>query len=371
MMKKYLFIFVPALLVGCGDNNEVTMSEPVSTTTVEQTVYQWSTVQASSKAQQFVEKSSDEYWQTVSGKELKKGVSVYLTTNDNLIRVAPKASYENGEVYKAAGIEIEDLELLDTSSKIKYNVSATASQSQMKLAGFDDGSVAIKGLTNGQNAILKSRQPLADNGLYLIHVKEKNTPHVLNIKSGFKKINEEASLPFNLNMPSGTITSKDVSLSLISPVAEQVEVSLTSNGVEFSQPLEQLGAINGFYELDALVLADVNGKKVMRSIKVPFTNVKETASLGQPRFKQEVGRVIVDMPIEADLPGRYAVKATLASKEGDIITKLATIEVAAHIDNYAKLSLPFDVSLVGTKKITLTDVEVTDQTRMIKTYPKL
>ncbi|GAA0294678.1 hypothetical protein GCM10009128_11590 [Psychrosphaera haliotis] len=370
-MKKYLFIFVPALLVGCGDNNLQTSSEEVSTKPVEQTVYQWSSVQASSQAQQFVEKSSDEYWQTVSGKELKKGVSVYLTTNDNLIRVAPKATYDNGQVFKAAGVEIQDLELLDSTSKIKYDLSPTATQSQMKLAGFDDGSVAIKGLTNGQNAILKTRQPLADHELYLIHVKEKNTPHVLNIKSGFKKLNNDNRLSFNLDMPSGTIASQDVSLSLISPVSEQVDVSLSNGGVEFSQPLEQLGAINGFYELDALVLADINGKKVMRSVKVPFTNVKETASLGQPRFKQAAGRVLVDMPIEADMPGRYAVKATLATRDGDTVTKLATIEVAAHIDSYADLSLPFNVNLVGAKKVFLTDVEVTDQTRMIKTYPKL
>ncbi len=369
-MKNLLLIFVPVLLLGCNAQDDDS-SQVNESSQIEQTVYQWASVQKGGTPQRNVVKTSDEYWQTVTGRELKKGVAVYLTTDDNLIRVAPKASYDHGQVFKAKGIDIDQLELLNNNAKTKYDLTATASQSVMQQAGFDDGSVALKGLTNGDNAILKTRQALSDDDVYLIHVKEKNSPHLLTIKSGFEKSNQAQRLPVELSVGNKALLKDEITLSLISPVSEQVNVQYNAGTAEFSQPLEQLGAINGFYEIEARVMTEIKGKKVMRSVKVPFTNVTTTALLGAPKYQTNANKVVVNLPIEAEMPGRFAIKATLASKNGDVVTQLATVEVAAQIDSFEQLSLPFDIATAPKGELFLMNVELTDQTRMMKTYPKL
>ncbi|MEL7309138.1 MAG: DUF4785 domain-containing protein, partial [Pseudomonadota bacterium] len=50
----------------------------------EQTVYQFPQVQPAANAQlETLEKDSVEYWQKVSGKELKRGVPVFVNQADN------------------------------------------------------------------------------------------------------------------------------------------------------------------------------------------------------------------------------------------------------------------------------------------------
>jgi hypothetical protein len=80
----------------------------------EQTVYQFPQVQPASNAQlQTLEKDSVEYWQKVSGKELKRGVPVFVNQADNFIRIAPKARFDSGEVFKPHGLQLDKLSVRD------------------------------------------------------------------------------------------------------------------------------------------------------------------------------------------------------------------------------------------------------------------
>ena len=279
---------------------------------------------------------------------------------------------DSGANYKSMGIDLGELELTDSSAKKSYTVSQMASQEEMKLAGFEDGSVAIQAKTQGRNAILKSTQNLADDDLYLIHVKEKNSPVTLAIESGFKKQVGTSTLPMDLSFGSQTanIKASDVSLKLYSPVDETVNVSFSNNAVQFDQDLQQVGAINGYYEIEATVLAEVEGKLVKRTTKVPFANVRQTASLGTASIAISGNQVVANIPVTAELPGRYAVKATLAVEENGELKPINTIEVAKEMEYSGSLALPFKSLINANGKFHLINIEVTDQTRMIKMYPK-
>lgn len=380
-MKKLLFILAPFVLAGCDATNSNSSESasapklaPVSAVTqVQQTVYQWQDVQPAGVEQATINKSSHEYWQTVSGRELMAGVEVYLTTEENFIRLAPKASFENGEVYKAQGLDLDQLELAGPSKK-GHTLSQKANQKEMNLAGFADGSVAISAATKGQNTIIKSTQALQADAAYLIHVVEKNSPIALDVESGFKKSQSQDNLQLDLQIAGSKVSDGEVVVSLISPVDEDVNVAFANDQVEFDQPLSQLGAINGFYEIEATVTKEINGKLVKRSLKVPFTNVLHTASLGQHKFEKEasmgLATVYANIPIDVVMPGQYAVKATLVSRIGDTDIPLATVEAAQKLDYSGTIQLPFQFPDMPEGQLLLTDIEVTDQSRMIKMYQK-
>ena len=92
-MKKLISILVPTvlapmLLTGCDQNSDnksmsaapdaANMQQAVDLT-ADQTIYQWDSALPASEEMLSINKISDEYWETVSGKQLKQGVMVYLT----------------------------------------------------------------------------------------------------------------------------------------------------------------------------------------------------------------------------------------------------------------------------------------------------
>ena len=139
----------------------------------EQTVYQFPEVQSASVAQlHMLEKDSVEYWQRVSGKELKRGVPVFVNQAEHFIRIAPKARFESGEVFKPRDLQLDKFSVSDANAQ-QLPMHAIAAREQMQNAGFTDGSVGLKlGQVNAK-AMLKTSQALNDNDTYLVHVIEK------------------------------------------------------------------------------------------------------------------------------------------------------------------------------------------------------
>lgn len=337
-----------------------------------QTVYQFKSVQTNAaKPNSTLTKSSNEYWQTYTGKELKQGVELALSDKEQLIRVAPKARYEQGQVFKPKGLELKQLKLLDKQTKKELKLQRKADQQQMRDAGFDDGSVALASLDVSNNPILKTDQALNDNDKYLVHVKEKKSKFVLKAKNQLRKSHKSDSLKFELDLNGKKPNKKQVKLVLHSPSNESVNVALVNDKVVFDQPLETIGAINGFYEIEALVTMDVSGEPLKRSIKMPFSNEIETASIGTETYRVKNRNVHVEVPVSVEMPGRYALKATLAMVKNGKVNRLATVEVAKQIEHADTLMLPFNVMSRSKGQFTLVDVELTDQTRMIKMYPEL
>lgn len=334
-----------------------------------QTVYQYKQVQAKTTPQTSISKTSQEYWQTYSGKELKAGIELSITDNEPLIRVAPKARFDNGQVFKPKGLELKQLKLVDKQTRKELKAQRKMSQQQMRDAGFDDGSIALASIGQSKNAILKTEQALNDSDKYLVHVIEKRSKHILKAKNQFKKAHKSDSLELELELNGKKPKKQQVQLRLNSSNDEQVNLEFDGNSVYFDQPLRELGARNGYYEIEALVTMDVNGEQLKRSIKMPFSNELQTASVGSESYQVANNRVDVSIPVTADMPGRYSIKATLAERQKGKLKKLATIEVARHVDHVETFDLPFQLSKKAKGKYTLVDLELTDQTRMIKMYP--
>ncbi|EWH07823.1 hypothetical protein AT00_01700 [Pseudoalteromonas lipolytica SCSIO 04301] len=334
----------------------------------EQTVYQFPEVQSASVAQlHMLEKDSVEYWQRVSGKELKRGVPVFVNQAEHFIRIAPKARFESGEVFKPRDLQLDKFSVSDANAQ-QLPMHAIAAREQMQNAGFTDGSVGLKlGQVNAK-AMLKTSQALNDNDTYLVHVIEKGSRNALHAKTQFKVNDQQQRVGMQLSMGQKRVKDNEVQLSLYSPEGEQLDVRYENGEAVFTYPLETLGAANGYYELEANVETKVNGQTVKRSIKMPFVNSSQTitmdnakvTALGNNQYQAWV-------PVQVTDSGRYAIRATLTGKgdKGERV-KLATVEVAKQIDNYDQFMMPFSVSKAAKAPFELVDIELTDQTRMLK-----
>ncbi|WP_406664096.1 DUF4785 domain-containing protein [Gallaecimonas sp. GXIMD1310] len=331
-------------------------------------VYQYPAPQIQAKPMLTISKQSNEYWQRVTGKELKAGVALHITQADNLVRVAPKAHFQAGQVEKARGLDLNLLSLHGSAKGKALAVQRIASQQQMRQAGFEDGSVAMKAPLEAH--ILKTSQPLRDDDEYLVHVKEKGSPLVLDAKADFRVHPGQQKLALALAMQGQALPAKGVKLTLVSPDGDKVPVHYDGQNVTFDTPLQAVGARHGYYQLNVFSESTVNGQTVARSATLPFMQTEQTATLGSSHLETASdGSVVAKVPLLAQQPGRFAIKATLVSVQGKQKVALATTEVAQQVDADAVFSLPFKVSGQDLSHYQLDDLVITDQTRMLKLYP--
>lgn len=340
-----------------------------------QTVYQFPQVQTTPTAPlKSLEKSSVEYWQQVSGKELKQGVPVFVNQADHLIRIAPKARFENGEVIKPYDLQLDKFSVKDTQSQRALPVQAIAAREQMQQAGFNDGSIGLKlGQINGKGKpMLQTSQGLNDQDTYLVHVIEKGSSNALKARTQFTLAEHQQRLGLELNLGQTKLQDKNVQLKLHSPTGEQIDVQYKGGEAIFAQPLTYLGAANGYYELEASVDTQVNGQKVKRSVKMPFVHSMQTISIHDAKV-QALGanQYQASVPVEVTDTGRYAIRATLTGRadNGERI-RLATVEVAKELEGYGQFLMPFSATQGANAPYRLVDIELTDQTRMLKFTPQ-
>ncbi|MFY8274498.1 DUF4785 domain-containing protein [Pseudoalteromonas sp. SSDWG2] len=340
----------------------------------EQTVYQYPQVQPAGEALQSLHKTSVEYWQTVSGKELKTGIPVFVSQSQHFIRIAPRAHFDSGEIIKPQSLASKAFIAKDADTQKELSIHVVAEQQHMREAGFDDGSVGIK-LANikaqGQT-LLRTKQALNDNDEYLVHVIEKGSRQALKANTQFTLGQYQQRLDISLDLGDAPLKNEQVKLRLHSPVSEKVDVAFDNGEAVFAQPLTHLGAAQGYYELEATVTTQMNGQTIKRSVQMPFvysaqTIVMDTATV--TALADNHYQAIV--PVEVEMHGRYAIRATLRgqSNNGDPIS-IATVEVAKNISSADQFVLPFTSTQAVYGPYQLVDVELIDQTRMLKFTPQ-
>lgn len=331
-------------------------------------VYQYPKAQAPEQALGTLDKQSDEYWQEVTGKALRQGVPLYISQDKALVRVAPKARFEGGQVFKAKGLDINQLTLADANGKA-LALERLAAQQEMASAGFGDGSVALR-VAKGQ-ARLSSSQPLNDDDRFLVHVKEKGSVHLLSASSDFTLPQGTNRIKLALSLDGQALAPGQVQLTLTSPGGQMVPVRYDGRYLRPQVPLEEVGARHGYYRLEVFTQSQVAGQTLARSLALPVMQTQETASVGAVRLERlDAQTLVAHIPLKARLDGRFAVKSTLIGQYQGKTLAIGTTEVAQDLAGGADFSLPFTLP-PGVEDLRLDNLVVTDQTRMLKFYPDL
>lgn len=373
MMKNVLFM---SLLSGSAVNAQVIQeyqvqrpaitSVPVGLQSEQPRVeYIWPEIQsAASIAPVVQEVSSDYYWEVVTGEQLMTGVTIYSSSPDALLRVAPKADTSSGVKMVSRALDLSQMNLKGANNKA-LRLRQIASVETMRQAGFDDGSVAFALPKSQQPMLLKTSQSLAPQAQYLIQVKEKSSSFKLRVSAPNALTRSDNVLELDMSITGQMVPDSHVEAQLLSPSEPSKALVYKHGRVELPETLNQVGAFEGLYELQFTVMTTVDGHQVKRSAKMPFAQHVSTAELSG-YIKRKGNKLL--LPLEVNEPGRYSVRATLQGrdKSGRVIS-IQTAEVAQWFSGTEDLLLPFNLEefdgLHG--PFTLHNVQLQDQSRMI------
>lgn len=334
-------------------------------------VYQFKQVQPRVEKNITQSIASNEYWMTVSGKQLKNGIDLPLSSRNSFVRVAPKITHKNDEQPYIEPLNVRSLKL--TSKDGQQNKETFAehvfAQKEMDDAGFSDGSVALKVKSNRvlQKYVLKTEQYLDDSSQYLVHVKEKESNAILNVvaTNEMKSTSNLFALQ-SLKFTDPSIKVTHVSARLKSPTNQSVDVNVTHSGAKFSEQLDYIGAINGLYELELQVDAMQSNMPIKRTIKVPFVNTKQTAkTLPGYNFKEINNTVRASVTLAVNESGKFSIQATLqGSDDGKRFYNIATVEMAKTFSSDGNFDIPFNVKS-RFKEYRLINVTLKDHSRLL------
>ncbi|SFC42938.1 DUF4785 domain-containing protein [Pseudoalteromonas denitrificans] len=315
---------------------------------------------------------SDEYWQEVTGAQLNAGIKVYLSDASTLVKLAPKAKFDEGQVFKPQELELNEIQLVNNQKSVKQKLVQLAAQKDMALAGFKDGSIALKveNASLASETILKYAQPLVADDKYIVHVKDKNSAFKLKVTSPLSiKKQLQPKLKLNAQLTNKQFSNKDVNAYLISPLGEKVALKYNQGNIVFSDELHQLGAVKGLYQVELNITTDHLANKIKRTIKVPFIQTAETAKVVTSDINiaaKNKTNVKVTVPLSIAQEGRFAVKATLQGFNlNNQKVDIATAEIAQYLYSDASLIMPFKVTGITKGPYSLSNIILTDQTRMI------
>lgn len=329
--------------------------------------YIWPAVQkVKNLSRQFQSISSDYYYQVVSGEELNNGVKVYTSGASSLLRLAPKADYTGGYKQQSKALDMSQLTLTNTN-KETLTLRQVASVEAMRLAGFNDGSIALRlpEKSTANPMILSSAQPLESGAQYLLQVKESQSPYKLTIQAANNLSHEENAFAMQMQIADKAVSKAKTQVTLLIPGQPSVALRFSGNKVKLPETLDYVGAANGLYELDITTMQEIDGLWVKRSAKVPFAQHVKTAQIsGQLAYKNHS----LYLPIDVYEPGRYMVSATLQGRnEAGKPVNVQTADVAQWMDQAILLRLPFNLEKFNNLRgpFSVVNVQLQDQSRMI------
>ncbi|WMN61635.1 hypothetical protein NI389_17625 (plasmid) [Pseudoalteromonas xiamenensis] len=307
--------------------------------------------------------SSTEYWEVVRGDELKKGVPISFTSNKSVVLLSPQHSRDMSRLKRAPAVEENAIELRTLQGKA--TLSATYNRDEMSGYGFAPGSAAVQAnKLAGQNATLRLNQKISDDDLYLLHVKESDSPYQLNVESDVL-VGEEAQLALRADVTGVKNIKSKLTIQVNAPDGQSIAHHFTNDKVAFDTPLEHIGARAGLYNVVVHSHTTVDGVDVKRSIRLPFVHQLESASIDAFALTEQTSKYVdAEVSVNVLQKGRYGVVATLMGYRDDKQIALATSEAAQDFSTSDTLPIRFTLPNGAKGPYQVNILELKDQTRL-------
>lgn len=255
---------------------------------------------------------SREYWQTVDGAALERGVPVDLSASGSLIRVSPARG--------AHAVSADALQLTAQGRSVPLQRTASAAQLQAAGMAVDDDAVTLRVADAQARGRHQLKAPGA-RGRYVVHVFEPNSSIVLNARAdrtqavagdtvglGIALGDAGRVVPVQaealLVAPDGTTTTVPVTAGRGGALAARVRVPATAS------------AAPGLWELQVFA----TGAGVQRDARTAFAVAAPTARL-LGDYTADAARLRVALPVEAGSPGRYEARGTLYATGRDRVLR--------------------------------------------------
>ncbi len=325
---------------------------------------------------------SDEFWMTVSGAELNKGVKLAISQPSSIIRVAPRADNRSGAIIKGRSISPEQLQLQKVGDKADNKASYIQSLTDadaLATAGLADHSSALT-LSSSATAgtyKLTVAQPLPESGQYLLNVKEKGSPYKLKLSANNRVASDELTMPFTLQLSnSQTALQPQASLKHANGNIQTLAVEQVNGQWQATLPtISNMPSSNaGLSEIQVNVQTQVNGQAVYRTVKTAFKQFVASAKLSSNVESQWLDGLPLQLTFAVELQqeGRFGVNAALTGTDmtGKDILILTSQSAAWLTADSSTISLDLDAAAIkrsGLKApFKLKALELVDQGQMAR-----
>ncbi|MCG9712549.1 DUF4785 family protein [Shewanella insulae] len=331
---------------------------------------------------QLEQSSSDQYWRTVSGAELNKGIMLAVSQSNSVIRVAPRGDASSGALQHSPAISPDQLRLYKVN---KQNVDKSASMIQsmsdpqaMATAGIADDSSALRLSEQATPGVyqLQVVRPLGANDSYLVNVKEKGSPYRLALSAPKRLSSQAPKLAFDLKLsnsdidlsPTATLKQSDGRYHRLA-VVKQGDNWRAQLPDELAMPVSNLG----LSEIQVDVETRVNGLPLLRTVKTAFKQYVPAAKLADEAsiYWQDSKPTQAVFDLQVASPGRYQVSAVLVGTDAQ--GKQANIlraETAQWLDADGQVSLSFDAEQLKASGLgapyAIKALELKDQSQMAR-----
>ncbi|MBE7213656.1 DUF4785 family protein [Shewanella benthica] len=328
--------------------------------------------------------SSDEYWTTVTGAELNRGVSLSISQASSVIRISPRADTSSGALMHSQSISPDKIQLINldnksSASKSSSNIHSLADPQALATAGLTDNSSALIMSSSAKPGKyqLKVSVPLAAKSSYLVNVKEKHSPYQLKLTSKFRVSSLSRSLDFNISLTNSDQPLRPTA-SLKHSDGSYQTLKLVSNHGQWQARLPETLAMpssnQGLSEIQIDMQTRVNGIEVIRTVKTAFKQFVPSAKIQQQvntRWREGVP-VSIAFNLDIAAQGRFALSGYLTGSDASGQDKTILKTESANwltLDNSAML-LKLDPQLIQESGLSapfkLMGLELKDQGQMAR-----
>ncbi|MFT4927534.1 MAG: hypothetical protein ACI8WB_003645 [Phenylobacterium sp.] len=330
-------------------------------------------------ADQAATSHSDEYYFTVNGQQLSKGVNVHTSTKGALIKISRQG--DRGQPLKNEALELR------AAAQPKVNLATNIiGENDLKATGIFNHASAIKIAANVQPGTFKLRtnQNIDSDNLYVIHVKEKNSANQLALSAKKQYFTQGEAFSFDAAMMAKdqTLAFNTVSAFIRSPSGKQsnIKVNRLTSGVaqisaqQFAIDADAIEApVNGLYELHVNAVANNNGQQIHRSGKIAFALAPDTAELnksGKLLNLVNAKNPQTNVALTVKEAGRFEVRATLFGHNayGQLQPVMETHSAQNLTVGEQNITVKFDQKILANSGLvapfTVRHVKLYDQTRL-------
>jgi hypothetical protein len=326
---------------------------------------------------QAVTTSSNEYYFTVNGSQLNKGIDIYTTAPGALIKISRQG--EQGNALKGSNLQLHSV------NQPKKNLAQNIiDENALKSTGVFNNATAIKLAADVQpgNFKLNYAQALSAKNKYVVHVKEKNSVNKLMISAQKQHFTHGENFSFTAAMMAqgDTLALNTVSAYVTSPSGKKIAVTvdkLVSGVAQISAKNFTIDAdaiespINGLYELHLNTTAGVKGQQIHRTGKIAFALAPNTADLNKlVATNVSANKPLANIGLTVKTAGRFEVRATLYGHDaqGNLKPIMETHSAQNLTAGEQSIAMLFDKKILKASTFkapyVVNNVRLYDQTRM-------
>lgn len=304
---------------------------------------------------------SREYWQTVDGADLQRGVGIRTTAPGALIRISPVAD--------AAQVDPASVKVNAAGSPVKLVQRTTAEQLNKAGLAAATGSVAVQMSGEAAAGQYDVQLPKAQ-GRYVMHVFEPHSDVKLLASLADDRVlaGSHSQVTVRLQQGEKQATHLQAEAMLVSPSGRSWPVKLAADASgTLSGPVDipaDAPSERGLWEVQVFAADGTVQRDVRTSIAVAQPTAKLT---GAYRFDEP--RMSFALPVQAGSPGRYELRGTLYATAPDRSLRPVSVAHSAQWLNAGSraILLTFDRAHLPQgygAPFELRDLELNDQSRL-------